>query len=157
MNEFKKTKDMEDLEDVLLHSDDRDFQHCGGYLLLSHQISSLLKNNQREHGILVNKIKKLETESKEGDDKILESLEKINTNFDRSIHLLSEKIDQNKHSGDGRALGTESRLSSLETLTKEMKKEFTWTKRVVVGGMITIVLNYLGALEPIKIFFQSLF
>lgn len=142
----KKESNRERLEKILLESDGRDFQSCGGYRILSYQIQSLLENNQKEHKRLEDEMRNLEQRSDENDNKIIEKLDK-----------LIEKIDSNKKDGNDRAIGTESRLSSLETSMKGMSSYLKWISRSVILGVIMFIAENIGLIDWIENILQNIF
>ena len=134
------------LERVLLDSDGKDFQSCGGYRILSYQIQSLLENNQETHRKLEEEMKKLEEKSDENDNKIIDKLDK-----------LIDKIDDNKVDGNDRAIGTESRLASLETSMRGMSSYLKLISRSVLFGIVLFLLENIGLINWVKSILQDLF
>lgn len=112
-----------ELERIIELSDgDIDFQNCAGYLILGHQISSMVK-----------KVEIMTEDSREADKKIIETLDKIN-----------DKIDENKESGNKAALNNEKRLSTVE---EKISSISVWVKMIVglfVPALIAFVLKQLG-------------
>ena len=145
MAEAQRNK-KEELEKILLESSSSDFMSCGGYRILSYQIQSLLENNQIEHKRLEEEMSKLEQRSDENDGKIIDKLDK-----------LISTINENKKDGNDRAIGTESRLSSLETNMNMMSSYLKWISRSVILGVIMFIAENIGLIDYIKEVLQSLF
>lgn len=136
----------EKLEEVLLNSSDRDFHGCGGYRINAYQIQSLLESNQVEHKKLQNEIEKLEEKSDKNDLEIMNKLDSVMI-----------KLDANKDDGNKRAMETEKRLTSVETLMKLMSGYLKWINYSILFGVFIFIIENIGMIEYIKNMIKSIF
>jgi uncharacterized protein HemX len=127
------------IENILTKADDKDFSNCGGYLILGHQIQSLLEHNEESHSMLKEQLDRLEETSNQEDKKIIDKLDG-----------LQRSMSENKEDGNRRALNTEKRLVKLETEVGGISDSMKWLIRTVLFGIFLFFIQQIGLISYIK-------